>query len=273
MSKTGKRLSTETWRAIFNDHINLGMSYNLLSKKYGLSKGSLSPKIRSMKDELGLAHNKSLPSRSKNVNIYSNPVGPFIRSKSNGYKYLKQLLNKRDARKAKAALRSRLYTSPIGPKKKLVGREYILSRININYETNCWEWTGTPTSAGYGQLTINGVYWTAHRYSYTQFNGEIPKGLLIRHMCHNPICCNPEHLKTGTYLDNYNDSLDKYLRAAKKSCRRVRICNVWYESISAASSATGLDGRTITKHLSYDDIFDLAAYRIACSRNNSRPKL
>lgn len=33
-----------------------------------------------------------------------------------------------------------------------------------------------------------------HRYVYEQMYGEIPKGKVIHHLCHNPSCCNPEHL-------------------------------------------------------------------------------
>lgn len=37
---------------------------------------------------------------------------------------------------------------------------------------------------------------------------DIPSSLVIRHMCHNKSCCNPEHLKTGTHSDNTKDSRD-----------------------------------------------------------------
>ena len=45
----------------------------------------------------------------------------------------------------------------------------------------------------------------AHRIAYESANGPIPDGQQIRHMCHNPSCVNPEHLKAGTQTDNSRD--------------------------------------------------------------------
>jgi len=44
-----------------------------------------------------------------------------------------------------------------------------------------------------------------HRYIYEQCYGDIPKGMIIRHLCNNPSCINPEHLKIGTHYDNVQD--------------------------------------------------------------------
>ena len=40
---------------------------------------------------------------------------------------------------------------------------------------------------------------------YTLFVGEIPKGLIIRHICDHPDCINPNHLIPGTWNDNSKD--------------------------------------------------------------------
>ena len=77
--------------------------------------------------------------------------------------------------------------------------------------SQCIEWTGTvDTSNGYG------VKWCkernnwqgAHRWTYEQHHGPIPKGLVVRHLCHNKTCVNPEHLAIGTYADNSQDDVD-----------------------------------------------------------------
>lgn len=46
-----------------------------------------------------------------------------------------------------------------------------------------------------------------HRFIFETFKEKIKDGNVIRHMCNNPSCCNPEHLKQGTYQDNSNDMI------------------------------------------------------------------
>jgi len=58
---------------------------------------------------------------------------------------------------------------------------------------------------GYGQLNDKGRLLKAHRLSWELHFGAIPDDLLIRHMCHNPKCCNPSHLLPGTVKDNHVD--------------------------------------------------------------------
>lgn len=74
----------------------------------------------------------------------------------------------------------------------------------------CWEWTGsTGGRDGRGYFSVSNKKLQAHRIVYTIFNGEIAAGMVIRHKCDNPICCNPEHLVIGTRSQN---ELDKYER-------------------------------------------------------------
>lgn len=66
----------------------------------------------------------------------------------------------------------------------------------------CWEWTGTKNKKGYGCV---GSEKSAHRFSYRFHKGDIEKGKVIRHLCNNPGCVNPEHLEQGSYQDNMDD--------------------------------------------------------------------
>lgn len=59
-------------------------------------------------------------------------------------------------------------------------------------------------SNGYGRLP-GGKY--AHREAYAAVHGPIPKGVLIRHLCHNPPCYEVTHLRAGTQVDNMQDSV------------------------------------------------------------------
>ena len=85
-----------------------------------------------------------------------------------------------------------------------------LSNLPLNLDHNeCWPWMGGCTGANYGALWFNNKQYRAHHVSYMIFNGEIKKGLLIRHTCDNSVCVNPKHLITGTQSDNLIDALKR----------------------------------------------------------------
>lgn len=63
---------------------------------------------------------------------------------------------------------------------------------------NCWEWIGSILSNGYGQFWYNGKPQLVHRLSYENTKGEIPKELVINHICRTRHCVNPDHLEVIT---------------------------------------------------------------------------
>jgi predicted XRE-type DNA-binding protein len=71
--------------------------------------------------------------------------------------------------------------------------------------SDCWEWKGKLDIGGYGSFSIKGNWNKAHRISYQLWKGDIPKGLVVRHLCNNRKCVNPEHLETGTQKQNVAD--------------------------------------------------------------------
>lgn len=97
------------------------------------------------------------------------------------------------------------------------------SKVAIGAENECWPWlrgrnrkkNGVLT---YGLYTYQGRGYPAHRYIYWKLNGDIPEGLIVRHRCDNPPCCNPDHLEVGTYLDNSNDCTERNRRWRPTHC-------------------------------------------------------
>lgn len=87
----------------------------------------------------------------------------------------------------------------------------------------CWFWVAATNKFGHGKFYIPATkkMIKAHRYSYELHIGPIPEGLIVRHMCNNPSCVNPTHLKLGTQLDNvadqrYNKSKPKQIKLTKE---------------------------------------------------------
>ena len=74
----------------------------------------------------------------------------------------------------------------------------------------CWEWTATTGGRdGRGYFSIDGKRKLAHRVVFELFFGEIVEGMVVRHSCDNPICCNPKHLVIGTRGQNEKDKYDR----------------------------------------------------------------
>lgn len=67
---------------------------------------------------------------------------------------------------------------------------------------DCWPWAAGTYSNGYGQFDNRG----AHCVAWELSNGcQVPDGRVVRHTCHNKLCCNPDHLLVGTNADNSQD--------------------------------------------------------------------
>jgi len=90
---------------------------------------------------------------------------------------------------------------------------------NVKKGDECWKWTGTicgVVNKKYGVIRDNYKQKKAHRVSYELHKGIIPKGKVIRHMCDNKLCVNPDHLQIGSVSDNNRDKVGKYLYVAVK---------------------------------------------------------
>jgi len=81
----------------------------------------------------------------------------------------------------------------------------------------CLIWEKSTRSNGYGQTFVDGKNHAAHRVAWMALYGEIPKGKVIDHQCHNEAaakgecnggkcihrrCFNPNHLRLTTLKEN-----------------------------------------------------------------------
>lgn len=74
-------------------------------------------------------------------------------------------------------------------------------------ESGCWIWTRHTDSNGYGRFSYKNEYLSVHRTVWELLRSEIPDGKIMDHLCHNPPCCNPDHLRAVTYGDNNHNKI------------------------------------------------------------------
>lgn len=87
--------------------------------------------------------------------------------------------------------------------------EYARAKIKANVligPNGCWEWQAARVQ-GYGTISINRVFFRAHRLSVLAFTGVDPGRSFVLHSCDNPGCCNPDHLSIGSHRDNVADQV------------------------------------------------------------------
>lgn len=92
--------------------------------------------------------------------------------------------------------------------------EYFWSKVEKS--DPCWSWSGQKNLQGYAKIGDE----QAHRFSYELLVGPIPEGMQIDHMCHNPLCVKPEHLRPVTCKQN-NEHRQSATRRSKSGVRGV----------------------------------------------------
>lgn len=79
------------------------------------------------------------------------------------------------------------------------------SKVQKGLPSECWPWLAAKAAHGYGSFGKE----LAHRFAYELCVGKIPSGMVIDHLCHNPSCVNPGHLRVATKSQNQFNQLLK----------------------------------------------------------------
>ena len=75
----------------------------------------------------------------------------------------------------------------------------------VDTRGECWVWTGSRTSKGYGKFGVSGGKWElAHRVAWRIYHSD-PGLLYVLHRCDNPPCVRKEHLFLGDAKANAED--------------------------------------------------------------------
>jgi hypothetical protein len=83
------------------------------------------------------------------------------------------------------------------------------SRVDIKGPDECWPWTASIGSHGYGQFSWEGKVICAHVATYMLTKGPVPVDLNVLHSCDYKPCCNPAHVYAGTQARNNLDARER----------------------------------------------------------------
>lgn len=104
----------------------------------------------------------------------------------------------------------------------------------------CWLWTGMPTTAGYGEIGVDGVLWMAHRYAYKLVHGRLYRALFACHSCDVPACVNPAHIFLGKQQDNMADCARKGRIARGERSAKAKLTAEQVRSLRHARCVDGM---------------------------------
>lgn len=130
-------------------------------------------------------------------------------------------------------------------------------KINDTYtkidDTNCWKWNLQLDKGGYGTISINGQRKKAHvasceaKYGYNK-----PEGNIVRHLCNNTWCVNPEHLEFGSFLQNNIDAVNCESNKNNTSLNVVREIKSTYKKDGLSAKE-----RTVKYNISWKVLRDI----------------
>jgi hypothetical protein len=107
-------------------------------------------------------------------------------------------------------------------KKEFVERFW--KKVDKRGNGDCWEWTASIQSKGYGCISVEGKIKLAHRVAYEiASDEEVPDGMMVLHRCDNRRCVNPSHLFLGSNQDNVDDMVKKDRQARGEKNGRSKL--------------------------------------------------
>lgn len=97
--------------------------------------------------------------------------------------------------------------NPIPPTLTVKDTARFWSKVEQRTSEECWPWRGAVLAQGYGEFKIAKRMFKAHRIALFLTTAEWKE--VAMHICDNPLCCNPLHLRGGTQKENVADRVRK----------------------------------------------------------------
>ena len=112
------------------------------------------------------------------------------------------------------------------------------SHVSVGGKDECWFWQGYVNPRGYGIVKLAQVTYLAHQVAVALDGRPLQDGQVTRHLCHQPRCCNPWHLRPGTQSENVQDR-EARRRSQGSSNGNVRLTEEAVRAIRSAPNSRG----------------------------------
>ena len=100
----------------------------------------------------------------------------------------------------------------LSPLERLLYASRIASKASLD-DGGCLVWSGAAVVSMAGErrpvLKVRGVSVRSHRLAVACVRGSVPPGMVVSHLCDNPMCVRPSHLKVSTQGWNMADRDNK----------------------------------------------------------------
>lgn len=98
------------------------------------------------------------------------------------------------------------------------------TKVRVGNPDECWPWVGARNNGGYGTVCFRGRTSVAHRVAKHLADPAFPiaaprnkkGGGFLLHSCDYPRCCNPRHLRVGTFSDNMYEAYERNRKTQPK---------------------------------------------------------
>jgi hypothetical protein len=100
-------------------------------------------------------------------------------------------------------------------------------------------WEGRTVNTGYGVLSVDSREVLAHRKVMADLHGaEAIRGKIVMHLCDEPRCVNPEHLRIGTQSENILDAVAKgrFVRTGRRRGTQCHFAKLTEDQVRAIRS-------------------------------------
>lgn len=97
----------------------------------------------------------------------------------------------------------------LGWRELLAVRSRLYEKIQVGSPDECWPFLGSTDDEGYGYCSYSYAGTNKAHRLVKWLDGFDIDGMIIRHSCDNPPCCNGSHLIVGTHEENEQDKDDR----------------------------------------------------------------